>query len=124
MAFGRRKRKRKRKGPPQPWHPPQRKRAGLQLYRAIPRRLGFREMISPVRQIESRAFARGAGGSKLFGDLFLLVITARAARRAIKRRPQTLAFDKLAPGESISVRTAKPPKGGMTTAQRQQGLPG
>jgi hypothetical protein len=41
----------------------------------------------------------------------------------MKRKPQTLAFDKLDPGQSISVRTAKTPKRGLSARERQQGIP-
>ena len=76
-----------------------------------------------MRQIESRAFARGASGSQLFGNVFLFTIGARAAKKAMKRKPQTLTTEKLAPGEGLRIRTAKTPKRGISPAERQQGLP-
>ena len=116
-------RRRKPKPPPPKQRPFKRGKGPLQLYRLVPARLGVRGLISPMRQIESRAFARGASGSQLFGNLFLFTIGVRAAKKAMKRKPQTLTTEKLAPGEGLRIRTAKTPKRGMSPAERQQGLP-
>jgi hypothetical protein len=115
-------RRRKPKSPPPKQRPFKRGKGPLQLYRLVPARVGVRAMFSPMRQIESRAFARGASGSQLFGNLFLFVIGARAAKKAMKRKPHTLTTEKLAPGQGLSIRTANTPKRGMSPSERQQGL--
>jgi len=115
-------RRRKPKPPPPKQRPFKRGKGPLQLYRLVPARVGVRAMFSPMRQIESRAFARGASGSQLFGNMFLFLIGARAAKKAMKRKPQTLTTEKLGPGQGLSIRTAKTPKKGISSAERQQGL--
>jgi hypothetical protein len=97
--------------------------SALVLYRLVPTRLKWRAYISPVRRIESSIFARSTGGSRLFGNAFLVLIGFRALRDATKRKPEVLTVDKLAPGQSIAVRTAPVPGKGLSPKQRQQGLP-
>ena len=115
-------RRRKPKPPPPKQRPFKRGKGPLQLYRLVPARLGVRGLISPMRQIESRAFARGASGSQLFGNLFLFMIGARAAKKAMTRKPQTLTTEKLAPGEGLRIRTAKTPEAVQDVVWGAEGL--
>ena len=68
----------------------------------FPRLRGLRARLSPVRVIETAVWTRGGGSS----NLILLLLGARMARKAVRRKPEFLARDKLAPGEGIVVSTA------------------
>ena len=95
----------------------------LVLYRLVPTRLKLSSLVSPMRRVEGAVFTRSTGGSRLFGNAFLFLIGVRALRDATKRKPEVLVVEKLAPGQSIAVRTAAVPGKGLNAKQRQQGLP-
>jgi hypothetical protein len=97
-------------------------RGPLRLYRLVPVRMNLRSMLSPVRRIEGRVYAKSSQGSPVFGNLFLVLIALRAARQAAKRKPEVLAIDRLEPGQGLRVITAKPPRRGLSTRQRQRGV--
>jgi hypothetical protein len=120
--MGRRKRRAAASGATKS-RPFRRAKGPLSFYRLVPARLGPRALMSPMRQLESRAFARAAGGNPIFSNLFLTVAGLRALRRSFKRKPEVLILDKLEPGQGLRVRTAKPPKRGMGPRDRQRGLP-
>ncbi len=65
-----------------------------------------RHFVSPVGRLQTWLFGRGVAGNRWSRDAFFAVITIRALRDMARRRPQTLALDKLAPGEGIRVTTA------------------
>jgi hypothetical protein len=68
----------------------------------FPRLRGWRMRLSPSRALEQAAWSRkGAWTNVIF-----LLFAGRAARGFLKRKPETLALDKLRPGESITVITA------------------
>jgi hypothetical protein len=68
----------------------------------FPRLRGLRARLSPRRVVETAAWTRGGSWTSL---IFLLV-GARMARKAVRRKPEVLAVDKLAPGQSITIITA------------------
>ena len=116
-------RRRKPKPPPPKQRPFKRGKGPLQLYRLVPARLGVRGLISPMRQIESRAFARGASGSQLFGNVFLFMIGARAAKKAMKRKPQTLTHREAGARRGPPHPDGQDTEAGDEPGERQQGLP-
>ena len=68
----------------------------------FPRLRGLRARLSPVRVIESAAWTRGGSWTSLIVVLF----GARAMKKALRRKSEMLALDKLRPGEGIMITTA------------------
>ena len=58
-------------------------------------------------------------GSEGFANLFLALTLARTFSRAVKRKPEVLAIDRLRPGQSVFVRTAAPPASSAGGSKRR-----
>ena len=68
----------------------------------FPRVRGLRARLSPVRVLEGAAWTRGGPWTSLIFVLF----GARFLRKAMRRKVEVLALDKLQPGEGIMITTA------------------